>query len=334
VFFYLSFDIIIADWSDYMGNAFVTFLMRNDSFVPGALVCAYGLRKQNVKEDIVCLITKDITEIGRNALNLIYDRVIEVDEIFFEHKSRHQRQDRPFLFTRFNVLRLGKDGDLGCDYDKVCMIDADIIPIKKYSTLFSLDTPAGIINESKDHVMEFNEELEYVSGADGKWKWHEVYEANCAHGQSIPQAITDRVKTDSSNMGVNACLWVLSPNMNDFNELMESTKNDENRILLTEKFMWPEMQYATMFYSGRWTSIDLRYATFKGYPNLEVVYGTHFSGIKPWNFKKEKALKNFKRFEDFKLWYQMYLDMLNTYPKMREIKRLERLEDNIKRLIR
>ncbi len=314
-------------------NAFVTFLMRNDSFLPGALVCAYGLRLQNVKEDIVCLVTKDITENAISVLNVLYDKVIVVDEIYFEHKSRHQRQDRPFLFTRFNVLKLGSDGDLGCDYDKVCVIDADIIPIKKYSELFSLNAPAGIINESKDYVMEFDESLTYVANNTGTWKWHQVYK-DCKHGQLIPQEITDRVITDPTNMGVNACLWVLKPSMDDFEDLMKSTEIERNNVLLTEKFMWPEMQYATMFYSGRWTNIDLRFATFKGYPNLNTVYGTHFSGIKPWNFKKEKALMNFKRFDDFKLWYEMYLSMLNAYPELKSLKRLERLEDNIKRLVR
>jgi glycogenin glucosyltransferase len=314
-------------------KAFVTFLMRNDSFLPGALVCAYGLRKQNVEEDLVCLVTKEITKDAREVLKIIYDEVIEIAEIFFEHKHRHQRQDRPFLFTRFNVLRLGRDGDLGYDYDKICMIDADIIPIRKYSELFNLNTPAGIVNESKDYVMEFDENLQYVSRGEGKWKWHSIYDPICKHGETIPQEITERVKTDPSNMGVNACLWVLTPSMDDFESILDSTQLEENSRLLTESFNWPEMQYATMYYSGRWTNIDLKYATFKGYPNLDVVYGTHFSGVKPWNFKKEKTLKNFVRYADFQLWYRMYFDMLNTYPNMRDLKRLVRLEDNIKRLL-
>jgi len=315
-------------------NAYVTFLMRNDSFLPGALVMAYGLRVQNIKDDLVCLVTKDITENARTALTILFDKVIDIEELYFEHKKRHERQDRPFLFTRFNALRLGKDGDLDCNYEKIVVIDSDIVPLTNYQDLLNLNAPAGIINESKDYVMEFDEDLQYVLSDRSEWKWHKIYNPVCPHGSSIPKEITDRVKTDSSNMGVNACLWVLKPNMDDFEGIMKSTSDPENYRLLSEEFNWPEMQYATMYYSGRWTNIDLKYASFKGYPNIESIYGTHFSGVKPWNFKKEKTLSKFKRYEDYKMWYNLYFAMLKQYPKLTEINKLKRLATNIERLLK
>ena len=41
--------------------AFVTFLMLNDSYLPGALMLAYALRKQKTNADLVCLVTGEIT---------------------------------------------------------------------------------------------------------------------------------------------------------------------------------------------------------------------------------------------------------------------------------
>ena len=37
--------------------AYVTFVMMNDSYVPGALLMAYGLRRQWTEADLVCLVT-------------------------------------------------------------------------------------------------------------------------------------------------------------------------------------------------------------------------------------------------------------------------------------
>ncbi len=90
--------------------AFMTFVMRNDSFTPGALVFAYALRQQRTQADLVCMVTKDVTPAARSALEILFDQVVEVNEIFIPHKRRQERQDRPFLFTRFQALRAGADG--------------------------------------------------------------------------------------------------------------------------------------------------------------------------------------------------------------------------------
>ena len=47
--------------------AYVTFVMMNDSYVPGALLMAYGLRRQWTEADLVCLVTPEITAEAREA---------------------------------------------------------------------------------------------------------------------------------------------------------------------------------------------------------------------------------------------------------------------------
>ena len=124
--------------------AFVTFMIMNDSFLPGALMFAYGLRAQNCSEDIVCLVSGSVSKCAVYALQSIFDKVICTDEIYVDHRLRHSRQDRPFLFSRFNALRLGKDGDLKQNYKKIILCDSDLLPIRDYSSLFFLHAPAGI----------------------------------------------------------------------------------------------------------------------------------------------------------------------------------------------
>ena len=42
--------------------AYVTFLMRGDGYLPGALTLAYALRCQETPYPLVCLVTGDVSQ--------------------------------------------------------------------------------------------------------------------------------------------------------------------------------------------------------------------------------------------------------------------------------
>lgn len=75
-------------------NAYVTFVMRNDSFIPGALVLTHSIKKYQTQHDLVCLITISISSQGKSCLEQLYDKVIPVDEIYLEHPNSIGRSDR------------------------------------------------------------------------------------------------------------------------------------------------------------------------------------------------------------------------------------------------
>ena len=239
--------------------AYVTFIIRNDSYIPGALVFAYALKLQKTKHDLICMVSNQLTEQGIKALRVIYDDVIVLDELYVPHARRHERQDRPFLFFRFNAFRLGKDGDLGKQYEKIIMADSDHLPLSQFDELFELNAPAAIINEKKEHC------LEYVDGkyiipesvaVNGTWIWHQIY-TDVPHGTLIPKEITDRVKEDKTNLGVNTSVCLFEPKMDLYEEIMEELATVEVQQEIST-YNWPEMQYITIKLSGQWTNIDLR----------------------------------------------------------------------------
>jgi hypothetical protein len=316
--------------------AFATFLMLNDSYLPGALMVGYALRKQRASADRLCLVTPEISSDARDALELLFDHVVEVDRVFVPHARRQERQDRPYWFTRVNALRLGGDGDLGFAYDKVVVLDADLLPLKHYDHLFTLDTPAGILNESKSSVMEVDQDGRYIVPPDvertGQWVWHRMYGAICPHGHRIPAEITDRVKTDPANMGLNGSLFVLAPSIEEFRDILVDVRRPEIGDLVSNRFEWPDMQYLTMRWSGKWTSIDVRFSGFSGYPVLSVLLGTHYAGFKPWSFKKAKAMARWARHDDFQLWFREYKAMVAAYPELLRAKRLSGLLAQIQEL--
>ncbi len=310
-------------------NAFVTFIIRNDSYLPGALVFAYALRLQKTKSDLICIVSDNISDFAIKSLRELYDDVLVIDEVYVPHDRRHERQDRPFLFSRFNAFRLGKDGDLGKNYDKIIIADCDLLPLTKYDELFDLNAPAGIINEKKEYCME------YVDGSyiipesvhvDGTWNWHKIY-SHVPHGTLIPKEITDRIKIDKENMGVNASLYLFKPTMSLYESIMDDLLMPEIQEEIST-YNWPEMQYITDKLSGQWTNMDLRFSSFNGYPEIDVLYGIHFAGLKPWSMKN-KSVKSFGKFDDYKLWFYTYTKMIQNYPKLSDNLKLRKLNNQI-----
>jgi glycogenin glucosyltransferase len=314
-------------------NAYVTFIIRNDSYLPGALVFAYGLRKQNTIYDLICIVSENISQHAKEALLTLYDDVITIDEVYVPHERRQERQDRPFLFSRFNAFRLGEDGDLGKRYDKIIIADCDLLPLTHYDSLFNLDAPAGIINEKKAYCMSYVDGQYIIPDSvytDGTWVWHEVY-SDIPHGTKIPKHITDRIKNDKENMGINASLMLFNPSMQLYTSVMDDLANPDVQKEISQ-YNWPEMQYITDKLSGKWTNMDLRYSSFNGYPIIDALFGIHYAGLKPWSIKN-KSIKSYGKFEDYQLWFMVYSKMIDEYPSLYKGK-LKRIYDYIQSLLK
>lgn len=320
--------------SDQSRFAFVTLFTLNDSYLPAVLLLAYGLRRQKTQADIICLVTPEITGTARKALALLYDHVLEVEPIVMPHKLAGSRPYLPLVFTKLHALRLGADGDLGLCYDKICLLDADLLPLKRYDQLFNLPPPAGTINEHKTHVMEWGADGNFIIpdsvAQDGTWNWHHIY-ADCPHGQPIPKTITDRVAADPTNMGVISSLLVIEPSLAEFRAILRDLERPEIRDRVSNQFEWPEMQYLTLCWSGRWTNVDLRFHSLNGYPDPSVLWGIHYTGFKPWQFRKEGSMARYGRRADFQLWHTTYRQMTRAYPQLLTFKKLRALQQEIEK---
>jgi len=284
--------------------------MRGDGYLPGALVLAYALRMQS-NHDLICLVTDDVSVKARNALSCVYDKIIPINEVRVKSCITHGRHDRNILMTRFEALRLGNE------YSKITLLDADVLPLWGYDELFSLPAPAGIIMERK------NECYSGANATSNRWSWHELYEPICPHGAKIPREMTDRVRYNPSNMGVNGGLWVLSPSQQEYDAIQSALEAPET-IALVKTFPWPEMQLATLLWSGRWTNMDIRYCSIGGYPRVDALYGIHFAGIKPWQIRNRNAT-HYAKFPDYVLWRQYFASMYWQTPQLREYPALQRL---------
>ena len=81
--------------------------------------------------------------------------------------------------------------------------------------------------------------------------------------------------------------------------------------------------------------MDLRFAGLNGYPRLSVLFGTHFGGLKPWQFKRQTAIARWGRYPDFQLWFRIYSEMVgDAHPALQKVRRLKRLLGQIDDLVR
>ena len=326
-------------------RAFVTFLMFNDSYLPGCLMAAYGLREQRSPSRCACVVTRDVSSEARKALDALYDTVVEAEYISIpsaagsvrggETRTGSARVEEGAL-TRFASLRLGRDGDLGCSFDRVVLIDADVLPVRDFDQLWNLPAPAGIINERREHMVEIDQGGGLVvrpeSRDTSKWIWHDVYGAICPHGAPIPREITDRVAVDPQNFGVNGSLILIEPSMAAFADFMQWVSTPEiNRHI--RHWPWIDQQAATLYWSGRWTSIDPSFSTLYGYPSLELARGLHFAGVKPWSWRKKGFERRLRRFPDYRLWGTSYARMLDVVPELRQHAGLRRIEREIRTVL-
>ena len=58
--------------------AYATFLLGDGRYLPGALLFAYGLRRQRTKADILCIVSGSLPQEVRDALLTLYDDAITI----------------------------------------------------------------------------------------------------------------------------------------------------------------------------------------------------------------------------------------------------------------
>jgi alpha-N-acetylglucosamine transferase len=132
-------------------NAFVT-LLTNDYYLPGALVLAKSLRKQQTIYPICILATKNqISPKVAKVLEIVFDFVYWVDAIHSSDKENLELLGRPELGITFTKIHCFNKSML--PFEKVAFLDADTFCIQNIDSIF-------------DHV---NGDVEFAAAPDIGW---------------------------------------------------------------------------------------------------------------------------------------------------------------------
>jgi len=242
--------------------AYVTTLYGNNVYLTGALVVGYTLMKTNTKFDRVILTTPDTSLEYKSYLKTVYTHIINIDyvevssEIFSEQNTRFRN-----VFTKLECLNL-------IQYDKIILLDIDMIIAKNIDHLFELSPPAACLKHF------------YVS-----------------YGKLIPAHMICRNKKLVGS--INAGLMLLKPDKNEWLHI----KEDINKNQQINKYKYPEQDYLSLRYCNKWTSITFNYNFQFGLTNrvkkcrysIDDIYVIHYSSsYKPWN----NLMINYKMTQD------------------------------------
>jgi len=301
--------------------AYCTFLIENDRYLPGILTFAYALKKQEVSADFVCVVTDEVSMECSRLISCLYDYVFCVAQSRVKNANKGKRSDREKLFVRFSALEMLEKHHL--KYDKIILCDSDLLPLRNFSDLCYYPAPSGILNERKENVIGY--------GLENKWVWFDIYR-DIPPKTLIPREITDRVRTDVMNLGVNSAIYVLESDTIPYREIQEDLEDEKVKAQIAA-YPWPDMQYMTCKLSGRWHNLDIRYASFNSFPDLHSIYGTHYAGMKPWDIQNRSYL-HYCRHDDYKLWICVYLNMMQEKRILLKSSRLKRLRDFLMELVR
>lgn len=301
--------------------AYCTFLIESDRYLPGILTFAYALKKQQIDAELICIVTQEIPIECTYNISRLYDYVFCVKQTKVKNQNKGKRSDREKLFVRFAILDVIQKKHM--HFDKIIICDSDILPLRNFWELCHYPSPSGILNEKKENVIGFNKE--------NQWIWYDVYK-NIPPKTPIPKEVTDRVRNDKTNLGVNSAIYVFEKNTISYHEIANDLKNPKVMAMISE-FAWPDMQYMTYKLSGQWHNLDIKYASFNSFPNLHSIFGTHYAGMKPWDIHNKSYL-HYCEHEDYKLWICIFLNMMREYSIFKKSVRLRKLQKFLLNLVR
>ena len=288
---------------------------KKASYLDGCILAGLGLKRQNTYADVICFITPDISEDDKAKLEVVFDKVMYVPYIspydmideekvpenlktikiqpdIFKNCPNYTK-NHPYVHVFFKLHIFNKDL---FPYKKVCFVDSDLVPLNFYDSLFTLNCPAGFV--------EYRKKFPYLESFH--WDRCDFLE----HGKKIPKELTDIDKKTGAD--VNAGLLVVEPNNKEYQAMIDELQSPmdqwmgpdkihkgfwsfdfdkpDGTVFVENSYCYPEQNYLTKRYSGKWTYIEFAFQSWALDPCNS--FGIHMAAFnpKPW-FKQPIAGK-------------------------------------------
>jgi hypothetical protein len=282
--------------------AYVTLLYGGNKYLEGILLTGLGLRKQNIKYNLICMITEDCIEY-KDIINIIYDEIIVIPYITPKEVSFNSIKisNKIFItdqyidiFTKINIFNKKI-----LNYNKIVFIDSDLIPIKNFDILFTLDTPAAWLELKKGDNIEWHE-----------WSFN--------MNDLIPKKCMDQLS--EYGCSINGGLMIITPDNDIYNNLINTLQSEEI-LNKHNKYKFPEQQFLTQEFLGQWHYISGLYNSWK--TDFINVNGIHMAGLHRFENNKKKFYKSwefqFNNDDAINIHTNLtYIYALNNYPKLKE----------------
>jgi lipopolysaccharide biosynthesis glycosyltransferase len=283
-------------------HAYVCLVMKGDAYIPGAIVVAFSIKKTNTKNDIVCMVTPDVSANGVKQLAVVFDIVVPVEYITADTKVLKNKKIesiygswKSVAYTKWNILNMTQ-------YKKVMFMDADLIVVENIDSLFELQTPAGTFSLSQANPFT-------KKGVYNPYK-------NVVHGHSVDRKeIRDGFETFLC-IGTSLVITPNSSHFEQYNNMVQSMAPFGFERCING----PDEQSIVWFYHNvlnvQWTHISQAYNMIPWkqkiwMPKLDdKVYVLHYvSKEKPWQLERDK-------WDDLALWWKYADDVEKCHTEL------------------
>lgn len=268
--------------------AYVTYVFLNDKNIVGALVLAQSLINCGSNVDRVVLVSHDISQTAISLLRKYYNQVIPISYVNITTLTVDDMKNKyvNIMFSKLFCLNLTQ-------YKKIILVSPDTVILKHPDHVFSLNTPAGILQS------EINTIEKYI---------------NCdklIHGSIIDKKVTSDV-LNNNNLGINDDYLLLTPELGLFDDILLEISSGKYQDILGD-LSYPLQQFLTHKYSGKWTQINPRFLGNNGEPNWKVLFSTTV------NINMITNIKDYIDLDIYILFTDIYRQILNTYPEFIDI---------------
>lgn len=273
-----------------MNRAYVTYVMLNDDYVPGALALGKSILETGTDADLMCMVTKGVSQESVTLLSMYY-HVKVVPLIYFNCPAMLTPRQRQlygnwisYSFTKWNVLTLDQ-------YDKVIYLDAD-----------------HIVTENIDHLFE----LENLPAMCFRSQFNDVYK-KYKHGDFIDNYNLKKIFNKCKILGDSGTV-VLEPDFTLYNTIISKLSID-NEILMKTRYhngFDEQVFLQSLIHLGRGiTQLSHLYVWNAGCYN-ELNKRDKFKVI---NYYGDKKPWHVSLYPDTKIWHYYYLLVLQDKVK-------------------
>jgi lipopolysaccharide biosynthesis glycosyltransferase len=276
--------------------AFVSLVMKNPSYVVGAMVMAHSLRMSQTKHKLVCMLTIDLYDKWRGVLAELYDEVVLTPYIKYKSGKLFSRKQnkiydwKDISYTKWYCLALSQ-------YRKICFLDADLVIVKNIDHLLELPAPAGCF--VNPWALESNNRI------------HTQYYTGIKYGEKIPDANIQKALIDGF-VAVGHCI-VLEPSDKLYANYIKYMDTTQDRKFGSYCLSMVDEQSITHYMSktSTWTQMGYEYNTIPWHIKKTNMYRGlfsiphilhYFNKIKPWSMKR-------KEWPDLEVWWQYFDSM-------------------------
>ncbi|KAI0257592.1 glycosyltransferase family 8 protein [Lactifluus subvellereus] len=249
--------------------AYVTLLTR-DSYLPGALTLHYSLKSVRSRYPLVVLFTPSLPQRTREALIRRNVQLREIQPLQPEDGYVLAKQDERFADT-WSKLRAFELAE----YDRVVLMDSDMIVMRNMDELMELDLPADWIAAA------------HACACNPRKLAH--YPKDCGHTQ--PSSIEPSSPRPYTLL--NSGLVIITPS----STLARSITDFLRTSPLVPTFSFPDQDLLAAFFQGRWKPLPWVYNALKTlrviHKNLwrdEEVRCLHYIlSDKPWKARVQES---------------------------------------------